>query len=280
MVQVDFFWSYGLGAVFAMAAARQLLKLRKERKGTAFDNMYFTHALLLLSIFFAPSGICLLWAFTSWETMHVFTYRTLWAWLVTAFAVTNVTQGILGFWVTYKLLLKGKKYLASLQTVAGHFIMFFILVHGWDGTGYQRFFSFTRQDFLNWSKGDPLSNVAAWLVSPVALTLYLFGIILVPWLFGLITRFLKQGYKLGDVDEKRARRTSRMLLVRATSLFFLGYPLLLAIVASLLIHLGGAPGVILGAIVFVVLAYVVALRRGGLVYKLAKRILLPKGELT
>jgi hypothetical protein len=50
-------------------------------------------------------------------------------------------------------------------------------VHGWDGKGYQRFFSATKQDFLGWS-GD----WQAWLTSPVALTLLAMGAVLVPLL--------------------------------------------------------------------------------------------------
>jgi hypothetical protein len=126
MIQVDFFWSYGLGAGFALAAGRQLIK-EEKKSGSVFQNKYFTNTLLFMSLFFVPSGVCLLWAFTNWETMQVFSYRTLPAWLVTLFVITNITQGILGFWVVSKLLMKKKKYMAFLQVALAYFIMFFIL---------------------------------------------------------------------------------------------------------------------------------------------------------
>ena len=85
----------------------------------------------------------------SWETMHAGS-RELPGWLVAAFAATNVTQGALGFAVVYLLVARGKVWAAWLNWFFAYFAMFFILVHGWDGRGYQRFFSYTRADFLAW----------------------------------------------------------------------------------------------------------------------------------
>jgi len=272
MIQVDFFWSYGLGAGFALAAGRQLIK-EGRRSGSAFQNMFFTHTLLFMSLFFVPSGVCLLWAFTNWETMQVFYYKTLPAWLVTAFVITNITQGILGFWVVFKLLMKKKKYLAFLQAALAYFIMFFILVHGWDGTGYQRFFSFNRAAFLNWGAHPGLENAAVWATSPVALALYGMGIIMLPWLMALIIKWVKEGYKLGDVDWNRARKiTAVHICLYVLLLIFV--PLGCAVGASLLIHwLGWLPGLA----VFAVLAYAIMVRRGGLVHMLAVSFMAPKG---
>ena len=106
MVQVDVVWSYAFGATLAASAARQL-KSEKD----PFNNKIFTYVLLFLSILFAPSGIYLLWQFPHWETMQVAsTYSDLPAWLVCLFAITNITQGILGYYVTYRLIRKGKLY--------------------------------------------------------------------------------------------------------------------------------------------------------------------------
>src|SRR5689334_23366460 len=157
MVQVDVFWSYGIGSTFAVAACRQLAEHHREGRGQgkkAFDNGYFTNTLLFLSILFAPSGMYLLWAFPSWETMHAGD-RDLPAWLVTGFAITNITQGILGFWLAYRLIVARRVYVAYLTIIAAYFGMFFILVHGLDGTGYQSFFSATREDFLHWAPMPP-----------------------------------------------------------------------------------------------------------------------------
>src|SRR5659263_783927 len=131
MVEVDVFWSYSIGASFALASFRQLRKMRKEsgadgtydlkdmldvkkiareiEKGdSAFNNEYFVKTLLFLSLLFVPSGSNLLWSNPNWETMQVGSYETIPGWLVSGFTITNVTQGILGYWVTYNLLMKGK----------------------------------------------------------------------------------------------------------------------------------------------------------------------------
>ena len=273
MVQVDIFWSYGLGAGFALAAGHQLIKEEKEKKWSTYENKYFTHTMLFLSLFFAPSGICLLWAFTNWETMQVFNYDTLPAWLVTAFAITNITQGMLGFWVTRRLAIKGKMYLAFLQPWIAYFFMFFILVHGWDGTGYRRFFSYNREAFLNWKP----SNVTDWLTCPVALTLYGMGVLMMPWLLGLTTRFIMEGYKVGDVDKEKAAKATPLSVNLYILLCIFGMSLGLAIGGSLLIH---TLGWLLGTLVFMVLAFAIVLRKGGLFYRIATRLIIPVGRLT
>ena len=126
MVQVDVFWTYALGASFAAAAGRQLKETAREG-GSPFYTPYFMRALLFLSILFVPSGVCLLWAFPGWETMFAGD-RNLPAWLVTLFCVTNITQGILGYWVAYKLVEKDRLYWAHMQWVFGYLLMFFILL--------------------------------------------------------------------------------------------------------------------------------------------------------
>jgi len=115
MVQVDVFWSYALGAGYAVAASRQLKNMPESRtlpqgeracRG-AFINRYFAFSLFYAAVFFAPSGIYLLWRFTSWETMHVWD-RGISPLLVVAFAITNVTQSILGFWLAWRCIRKGQ----------------------------------------------------------------------------------------------------------------------------------------------------------------------------
>ena len=150
---------------------------------------------------FAPSGLYLVWEFTSWETMHAGT-RAMPAWLVCLFAITNVTQGLLGYWVTQRLLRAGRPYLAYLQVVAAYFAMFFVLVHGWDGKGYQRFFSPTHEDFMAWD-GD----WASWFTSDVALTLAAMGLVLVPLLVGMQVSWLREaGTRARAAPPASARR--------------------------------------------------------------------------
>jgi hypothetical protein len=180
MVQVDVFWSYGIGAGLGLASAGHAA----DRDESRWSDPFLMKTLLFLALVFAPSGLYLLWAFPSWETMHAGT-KDLPAWLVCLFGITNVTQGLLGYLVARRLMRAGRTYLAYLQTVAAYLAMFLVLVHGWDGKGYQRFFSPTHEDFVGWSGDWQL-----WLTSPVALTLLAMGAVLVPLLLWMQVSWL------------------------------------------------------------------------------------------
>jgi hypothetical protein len=184
VVQVDVFWSYAIGAGFGAAAAALRESRAAARDGGAarehghsvLGDRDFTVTVLFLACVFAPSGIWLLWRFTGWETMHAAVVPAdLPGWLVAAFALTNVTQGVVGYLVAQALWRRGRRYLSWLQMPFGYLAMFFVLAYGWDGTGYQRFFSSTP---AAWRAGawDP----GAFLTSDVALTLYAMGVVLVP----------------------------------------------------------------------------------------------------
>lgn len=135
MVQVDVFWSYGLSAGLALAGHKTI-----EKAQTWWDNPAFLFNVLWTACIFAPSGVFLLWSFPGWETMFVATdHASIPAWLVTLFALTNVTQGVLGFYVTSNFIRHGRWHAAVWQTVWAHLAMVAILIFGWDGTGYRRF---------------------------------------------------------------------------------------------------------------------------------------------
>jgi hypothetical protein len=246
---VDVFWSYGIGAGLGVAAAGR----SPEEPVSRWSDPYLMKTLLFLALVFAPSGLYLLWSFPSWETMHAGT-RDMPAWLVCLFGITNVTQGLLGYLVAQRLMRAGRTYLAYLQHVWAYLAMFLVLVHGWDGTGYQRFFSPTRDDFLGWS-GD----WQAWLTSPVALTLLAMGVVLVPLLLRMQVAWLGQP------------RAARVCALWLASVF--GAALAPAIACSLLLHaLGTAAGA----------AASLALLRGvyaprGPVHRLAVSLLRPGG---
>ncbi len=266
MVQVDVFWTYALGAGFAAAAGRQL-KEASDTGESPFQSPYFLRALLFLSILFVPSGVCLLWAFPGWETMFAGD-RTLPAWIVTLFCVTNITQGILGFWVASKLIEKGRLYWAHLQWVIGYMLMFFILVHGWDGTGWRRFFY--AGDIADWRAGVDYS-IWAFAYSDVALTLYAFGLVILPVMFIWMSTWMKEGYRLADVDPRQESETTMGSLTRTMLKMMFVYALGSAIIASLLIHLIGW---IAGVPVFIVLLYLAGIRQGGLFHKQIGRLTL------
>jgi hypothetical protein len=200
MVQVDIFWSYAIGSGFAAAAGRQIRTLTSSKvstlsdgeKPSIFQNRYFTYNLIFLACAFAPSGVYLLWNFPHWETMQVArTHSDLPAWLVVLFAITNITQGILGFWVTSRLFLKGLYYAGHLQWFLGYFFMFFILLYGWDGLGWQRFLYDPTVTGALWTPGQHMGIDFLW--SNVALTLYAMGIVIVPGILLPMAKWIKEG---------------------------------------------------------------------------------------
>lgn len=233
MVQVDVFWSYGIGAGLGLASAAGTAKKRESVK-EALSTPFAFQVLLFLAIVFAPSGFVLLWNFPSWETMHVGT-RELPGWLVAIFGVTNITQGLLGFVVARHLASTHRAFSAYLHWVGGYFGMFFILVHGWDGSGYQRFLSPTREalDGWTWATGQ------AWLTSDVAFTLEAMGVVLIPWLIGMTVAWLRIG----------APRLSRIGAgASVLALLILGVPAL-AIASSLMVRAGGPIAGTIGTLV-------------------------------
>jgi hypothetical protein len=277
MVEVDVFWAYGLGAGFAAAATHQIA-MAKDRPSTAgargwqhhFSSPYFTVTVLYCALLFAPSGAYLLWAFPDWETMQVASdHASLPAWLVALFAITNVSQGIVGYWVTAKLIRAGRRYAAFLQVGLGYFGMLLILVHGWDGRGYQRFFSKDQAVFGSWPRnpafGDALERAARWLTSPVALTLAGMSVIVVVLLW-IMSAWLKEGYWLVGTRDAPATAT---IVGALLGLVFVG-ALGSAIVSSVLIHLLGWW---IGVPVAVGVVWLVAVRpRNGVAYLFFERL--------
>lgn len=184
MVQVDVFWSYGLASGLAIAARKKI-----AREPRALENPYFLATLLWIALFFAPSGIYLLWGFPGWETMFLArTHADIPAWLATLFAATNISQGVLGYWVTSSLIRAGRPRAAALQTVWSHLAVAFILVVGWDGSGWRRFtYAGTGDDWAN----GVVYPVSAFFSSPVFFALLGLGAVLLPTYAWLARRFAK-----------------------------------------------------------------------------------------
>ncbi len=198
MVQVDVFWSYAIGAGFAASASKQIKKEYDTAKDTGwFQSKYFVYNVLFLACLFAPSGVYLLWDFPQWETMQVAaSHASIPAWLVTLFAFTNVTLGVLGYWVAYSFIKKGRPGLAWLQVLIGYFFMAFILIVGWDGTGWQRFlYDASMHGGRLWSPGT--YDGAAFLTSHVAFALYGMGVIVAPFLLIPMAKWIREGLQGG-----------------------------------------------------------------------------------
>ncbi len=284
MVEVDVFWSYGIGASFAMGAWRQLRKLKadrngekwqmeweeqpdllaslkamrkqvkdtgalskqdtsklnkliedlKEKYGPGLNNEYSVKNLLFLSTLFVPSGSVLLWSNPNWETMQVGKYETIPQWLVGIFTTTNITQGVLGFLVTYHYLMQGKYFKAAMQTVWAYLGFFFILANGWDNKGYQRFFSRNREAFDDWSWG----NIFPWLTSDVVKILLTYGLGFLPLMYWWITKWLVEGYyqeQGGEVSAKEMARDAAETFLWLNVVVF-GFCLGSAVLATVLIR--------------------------------------------
>ena len=272
MVQVDIVWAYSFGATFAACSARQLQKQEK-----IFDNRWYVFTLLFLSVFFAPSGLYLLSQFVQWETMQVAqTFSDLPAWLVCGFAITNVTQGILGYGTTCKLIKKGKYYAAHANWMWSWVLFWFILVCGWDCTGYQRFlYDSSMFGGELWTPGRHMGT--GFLSSNVWFTLLAMGVCFAPMLIHGTVNFLREGARMDPaIRADQVPGVVRLLAVVFGTQWVVC--LGLAIVAALLVMglrtLSGSTlmGYLLGVPTFIVLAQLLLFRRGMPMHVLAKQL--------
>ncbi|WP_046469166.1 hypothetical protein [Allosalinactinospora lopnorensis] len=240
MVQVDVFWSYAIGAGFALAAGERPraemtgLPPEGEGGGDVLRNPHFTASVLFFAVVFAPSGAWLLWAFPGWETMHAASgHAAIPAWVVAAFAATNTALGAAGFVATRRLVRLGRNRLAALQFLGGYFGFFLILVHGWDGTGYRRFLSSTAADLAAWESGAPLANAAEWLSSGVALTLYGMGAVMLPLMLGMMARWHNAERRRAGI---RSSASTASAFIARVLVYVFGIALGAAVLTSALIH--------------------------------------------
>ena len=273
MVQVDIVWSYAFGATFAAAAARQL-----EKEEKPFNNKWYVFILLFLSIFFAPSGLYLLWEHTQWETMQVATkFDDIPAWLVTIFAVTNITQGIVGYWTTFRLIKKKNYYGAHANWMVAWIIFWFILVCGWDCTGYQRFlYDMSVNNGALWEPGK-LMGISFFYASRVWWTLFVMGVCFSPMLIYGYLKFTIGGARTDpSITPDRVPTFITVLAFNFGTQF--GVCLGLALLATLAVtgirdmtgsvlaaYLVGVPG-------FSAAAYFLLFRRGMPMHLIAKRL--------
>jgi hypothetical protein len=95
----------------------------------------------------------------------------------------------LGFWVTYQFIRKGNPKAAAWQTIWSHLAMLFVLIVGWDGTGYKRFFY--AGNGTEWHSGVTYP-ISAFFSAEIFYTLLGMGVFLVPTYVYLINYFRKQ----------------------------------------------------------------------------------------
>ncbi len=273
VVRTDVVWSYAFGASFAAAAYH---KLKNESR--PFTTKYFVFTLLFLSILFAPSGIYLLWEHTQWETMQVATSKDdLPSWLVTLFAVTNITQGILGYFVSYKLIKAKKIFGAHCNWIAAWIIFWFILVCGWDCTGWQRFlYDVSVNNGQLWTPGTHM-GISFFYASRVWWTLVIMGLFFAPMLINGYISFIREGAKVElSMDGKNLPSPIKIITIIFGTQWIIC--LLVAIIASLIVmELHSLTNNLLiaypvGIIVSGFLIYYLILRRNMICYKLLKAI--------
>jgi hypothetical protein len=272
MVQVDIVWSYAFGATFAAAACRQLATESKP-----FNNKHFAFLQTFLGVFFGPAGLFLLWQFPHWETMQVAqTHTDIPAWLVVVFGVTNVSQGILGFAVGYHLARRGRYYAAHANWMVAWTLFWFVLVSGWDTTGWQRFlYDPTMAGGMPWAPGK--HHGLAFFTSNVFQSLFIMGVFFTPMLIYGISGINYLGLRSDPVLKgKRLPRLIWLLIVGFGTMF--GVTLAIAIGAALLVQQAVSftgsmlMGYIFGVAASIVLGYLLVFKRGGPMHWLARQL--------
>ena len=270
MVQVDIVWSYAFGASIAAASGPMLAAETK-----AFDNKFYVRVLVFLACFFAPSGMLLLWNFPSWETMQVAkSAADLPGWLVTLFCVTNVTQGILGYYVTYRLARADKTFGVHLNWMIPWVVFWFILVAGWDTLGWQRFlYDGALNNGMPWAPGMHMG--IEFVTGPVCLSLVGMGVLFAPMLHFVI---VKPNAEHQARKRNLAQPTHAMYRKVAAVVGFCAVTcaLTLAIVAAQIVRLAVAftgnmvIGYVVGLAIAIAVEYALVFRPGGPAHRIAK----------
>lgn len=283
MIQVDFFWAYAFGATFAFAACRQI----KEETIKWYESKYFTWTMFYLAIFFAPSGVWLLQNHTSWETMQFWnSYYDIPPLLVLIFSITNVLDGLIAYKVCHYFIKKGNYYYAGLQVILGYFIMFFILAHGWDGWGFDRFFYDRHMNNeIAWTAGS--GDVLSFLTTSIGITLLTMGVFILPPMFYFTVKWMREG-ALKDDSIPNDKVKSPMALTIILLVTALGIALGLAVGATLVCKLFtaltggnqvilGEPwslvGMLIGLPVFIIPVFYFLMRRGSIGHKFMKIVI-------
>ncbi len=262
MVQVDVIWSYAFGASFAAASARQLADEPK-----VFNNRHFIRLLVYLSVLFGPSGLFLLWAFPRWETMQVAqSLADIPPWLVTIFGVTNVTQGIIGYYIGYRFARQREFYKANLNWYLAWIVFWFVLACGWDTTGWQRFlYDPILNDGVPWTPGH--HNGIWFFFGPVFLSLCVMGVFFGPFLQNGIADETYRNLR-SDQTIRSVNGTDYLKITVGSYSAMFGGTLALAVIASFIVRACVAmlssmlAGYVVGLLISVIIGYFALFRRG------------------
>ncbi|MET3985166.1 hypothetical protein [Streptomyces sp. PvR034] len=258
-VQAAPLWAYGIGATFAVAAGRQLQWWERSVRGEGVRTRsraaqpYLALTVLYAALLLAPSGAYLLWQNPAWATMQVaHDHRGVWAGFALFQTGSVVVGALLGFLAARLFVLVGAGYWGYLQAVAGYFLTFFTLLHGWDGTGYRRLLSPDARGYAEWAAGDAggagagggrafVNHCLHFVTSGTFLALLVLGAAVLGVMLLIEIGWLAEGWRLPGAAADL--KVSRPLAVVIAGAGVYGLPLAGALGASVLVRLlGWAPG--------------------------------------
>jgi len=240
MVQVDVSWAFGVGASFALVAKTHLVerdRLAGGRYSDGFLSWPYLQALAFAAFIIGPFTGQLLTAYPEWQLMYVIDGRPD-PWLVAGILALMPAAVTIGFALGWAAVRAGAAYVCYLLFLAGYFGLFFGMMYGWDGTGYQRLFSTSREAFEAWS----WDNAAAWNASDIAATFNLHMAVIVPYLLFFASFWIRRA---------APTLTPQIFIIgKLVVLVFVGIPLS-ALAATLLVESfgpktgGGAAGALM-----------------------------------
>jgi len=173
----------------------------------------------------------------------------------------QITRIILGGWTEASAAI-----MTILQWFRGYFGMFFILLYGWDGLGWQRFlYDATVMGDVPWSPGTHMG--VAFLKSNVAFTLYGMSVFVIPPMFIAFGRWVVDG---AEKDATLSPDERPSCPVRIGALYLAGvFGVALASAASAAVTVwlaslvvGHVASYFVGLPLFGILAWFLAFRKG------------------
>lgn len=243
-VQAAPLWAYGIGATFAVAAGRQLQWWERSVRGEGVRTRsraadpYLALTVLYAALLLAPTGVYLLWLNPAWATMHVARdHGGIWAGFALFQSGSVVVGALLGFLAARLFVLVGAGYWGYLQAVAGYFLLFFTLVHGWDGSGYRRLLSADPRAYADWSTDSVVNHCLDFATSGTFLSLLVFGTAVIGTMLLAEIGWLAEGWRLPGAAADL--KVPRVLAVVIAGAGVYGLPFAGALGASVLVRLLG-----------------------------------------
>lgn len=263
MLQIDPFATYGIGAGFAFAESKALKsddgageddglsvtpELRMLKDESAVQNLLFN------SLFFGPQATYFLAKYSDWDTMHVYE-DTPPPSVLAGFSFVNISSGVAGYLVSRILIKNDMDYAGFLNWLLGVSAMHFVAFHGWDGSGYKRMFSETREDFENFTWSTPLG----WLNSSMTRVLGLGALVVTPVLLRWMQKSLDRSYEAMEIKGTEEEPDRSTIIQSIMSVMWVTGPATAATGSALVRALGWLGG----TAAFGALAWFGGVREGG-----------------